>query len=444
MAPLTAGIDIGTTSVKAVAVDEDGTIVARARIPHRLVFPAPDRMEHDAAQAWRRGPLRALAALGDLQPTAVAVASMVPSFTAVDRRGYPIGPGLLYGDARGRTASADSPAASGEAVEFLRWSAANAPGAHAYWPAPAVASFALAGEAVVDYGVAFTSSPLFGPHGWDEEICAGCGVRGAQLPRVAASGAPIGRIGGTDGPLLATGGVDAMVEQIVAGADHDGDVLVLCGTTLMSWAVLAEHREAPGLWTIPHTTPGRFLIGGPSNAGGLFLGWVERMLGRPARGAERLDPANVPVWAPYPRGERAPLHDPDRRATLDRLDVTHGPAAVRRAAWEASGFVVRHQLDLARIVPMRIVATGGGTKVDGWMQALADATQLPVHVAAVPEGAAQGAAYLARMAGGSETDMHGAARWARTARVVEPDAVWARHASERYARFRELTSAPSP
>jgi xylulokinase len=86
----------------------------------------------------------------------------------------------------------------------------------------------------------------------------------------------------------------------------------------------------------------------------------------------------------------------------------------------------------------RIVATGGGTRVQPWMQALADATGLPVEVSAVPEGAALGAAFLARMAAGLETSTADAARWASTERVVEPDPVWADAMQDRYARFREL------
>ena len=57
---VTIGIDIGTTAVKAVAADEDGQVTARVRIPHQLRVPAPDRLEHDADEAWRRGPLAAL------------------------------------------------------------------------------------------------------------------------------------------------------------------------------------------------------------------------------------------------------------------------------------------------------------------------------------------------------------------------------------------------
>jgi len=72
------------------------------------------------------------------------------------------------------------------------------------------------------------------------------------------------------------------------------------------------------------------------------------------------------------------------------------------------------------------------------MQALADCTGLAVHVAAAPEGAAVGAAYLARVAMGRESGLAGAAAWARTGRIVEPDARWAAAAGERYARFRDL------
>ena len=66
---LTVGIDIGTTSVKAVAADADGIVVARARVVHPIEIPAPDRFQHDADLAWRRNVLEALAqiraAVGD-------------------------------------------------------------------------------------------------------------------------------------------------------------------------------------------------------------------------------------------------------------------------------------------------------------------------------------------------------------------------------------------
>ena len=434
----TVGIDIGTTSVKAVVVDDHGHILDRVRVPHPVVVPAPNRFEHDANRAWRAGPQRALSRLASHHPSAVAVSTMVPSLTAVNRWGRAVTPGLLYGDERGRgegvERSTDSDA--GEVVGFLRWTARAAPTAHGYWPAPAVANFALAGAATVDLSTAFTSAPLFGGTGWDPEVCASCGVDPSRLPDIQMMGTAIGRIDGGE-TILAAGGIDAMCEAMVASGKEIGDVLVHCGTTLIPWVFTTEQRDAPGLWSIPTMSPGKWNTGGPSNAGGLFLGWVSALVGKP-RSGERVDPDNVPVWVPYVRGERVPYHDPARRASLHGLNLTHGPAAVQRAAYEAAGFVVRHLMDLAASPAVRVVATGGGTRVDGWMQAMADCTGLPVHVAAVPEGAAQGAAWLARMAAGLEESLEGAAAWAATGRIVEPDRRWVAEASARYEIFRRL------
>ena len=216
-------------------------------------------------------------------------------------------------------------------------------------------------------------------------------------------------------------------------------MLVICGTTLIIWPVTTEWREVPGLWTIPHTTPGRTIIGGASNAGGLFLAWVLRIVGdRRAAGRAGLDPRRIPVWEPYVRGERTPFHDSTRRAVVHDLDLTHGPAALLQAAYESSGFVLRHHLELAGTTPRRLVVSGGGSRVPQWVSALVDATGLPADVVAVPEGAALGAAWLARMAAGLESSWEDASRWAATSHRVEPDPDWSGPMTQRYARFREL------
>ena len=436
MSPVTVGIDIGSSSTKALAVDDGGQVVARTRVAHDLRIPAPDRLEHDANQAWRRGVRRAWRELSDdLDVAAVSVAAMVPTLAAVDGRGIARTPGLLYGDARGRGAGADG-GDGGEVVGFLRWCAEQEPGARGYWPAQAVANAALGGRGAIGGVTAMSATPLFGGAGWDEQLAAGAGVDVAQLAEVVADGEVVGETDGRSaGVPIDAGTIDAFAEQLVAGADRDGDVLVILGTTLICWVVVPEWVEAPGLWTVPHTVPGKMLVGGPSNAGGLFLDWVRGLVGsRPSD----VDPARVPVWVPYVRGERVPLHDPDRRASLSGLDLTHGTGAVRRAAFEASGFVVRHVLDLAGVEARRVVATGGGVRVPDWLQAVADCTGLPVDVVAVPEGAALGAAWLARMTVDLEDAHAGAGRWARTSHRVEPDPRWLRDADVRYRRYREL------
>jgi len=229
----------------------------------------------------------------------------------------------------------------------------------------------------------------------------------------------------------------------VAGADDDGDVLVILGTTLIVWAVTSRDDPVPDHYVVPHTAPGKVLVGGPSNAGGLFLNWVDGLLGE---GAPPTDPGRVPVWAPFPRGERVPLNDPERRAVLAGLDLTHTAGAIRRAAFEASGFVTRRMIDASKVDARRIVATGGGTRVDQWVQALADATALPVDCVAVPEGGALGSAWLARIAAGLEEPaaMTEGRRWARTGRRIEPDRSWLPAVGTRYEEFLELTGLGRP
>lgn len=294
----------------------------------------------------------------------------------------------------------------------------------------------------MDMTTAATAHPFFDfSSGWSDEVGKELGVRVSQMPRVLPAGWKVGQVDG-DGPALASGSIDALAEQIVAGSDNDGDVLVILGTTLIIWAVTTSNEQVPGYWTIPHTAPDKLLVGGPSNAGGLFCNWANASFGNSTSGAV---PDRVPVWAPYPRGERSPLHDPTRRAVLADLDLTHDSASVRRATFEASGFVVRRMLDTARdaigLEPRRIVATGGGTRVDEWVHAVADATRVPVDCVAVPEGGALGSAWLARIAAGLEdvSAMAEGRKWARIGRTVEADATWADAMEPRYRRFLELS-----
>ncbi|HET9875046.1 MAG TPA: FGGY-family carbohydrate kinase, partial [Mycobacterium sp.] len=125
------------------------------------------------------------------------------------------------------------------------------------------------------------------------------------------------------------------------------------------------------------------------------------------------------------------------------VDLTQDVASLRRAGYEASGFVVRRLIELSGAPVSRIVATGGGTRVRAWMQAIADATGRPVQLPRVAEGAALGAAFLARLAAGLESSMTDAARWAATEAVIDPDPVWAEAMEDRYGRFRQLSEPDS-
>jgi xylulokinase len=456
----TIGVDVGTTSVKAVAVDARGKVIARARVPHPVSTPTADNLEHDAGRAWRRDPRRGFAVVSaalDGPAAGVVVTSMVPSITAVNRRGVPQLPGLLYGDSRARHPGPEVARAEGlhgnggerdEGARMLSWAVSQRPGAAGYWPCQAVATHALCGVPAVDSATASTFGELHSGGRWDGAALAALGVEERQVSVVTPLGSPAGMVAGT--PTKVGGGsIDAFCEQMVAGADQPGDVLAIFGATLVIWVVTDAWIEVPGLTTFPGTVPGQVMIGGPSNAGALFADWARSLAGGPGRsrrapsdpdGVEARvgDPHSVPVWLPYLRGERAPFHDPRLRASLHRLDITQGPTSLVRASYEASGFVIRRIVERSGVDAHRIVASGGGSRSVPWMQAVADATGLPVDPVAVPEGAALGAAFLARMAAGLEPDFGASACWAAHGRRIDPDAAWAAAASERFEEFEAL------
>ncbi len=432
---ITVGIDIGTTSVKALAVDGDGRILARARVPHDVHVPSVEVFEHDARQAWVDGPRQALRdlAVGDVD--AVAIVSLVPSCTAVDDAGMPITPGLLYGDHRGQAGRNEADLLnSREFRSMLEWTASQAPDARGYWTAPAVAGAALGGVPAADYGTGFALVPLWNGD-WQEAELAAIGVRPDQMPILVPDDEPAGRIGtAVQAPSMA----DAWAECTVSGADSDTDALVICGTTLIVWPVVSERVAIPGMWTIPHPRHHLSILGGASNAGGMFINWARRML---ADAPPRTEPAGVPVWVPYLKGERTPVHDHTLRASLHDMEISQRPDAMMRAAYEASAFSARRLIELASSRTERIVASGGGVNDRQWMQALADCTGHPVHCVAVPEGAALGAAWHARVVAGLDARAD-STRWVRSGAVVDPDPRWRSACDDRYQRWTELAAFP--
>lgn len=456
---VTVGVDIGTTSVKALAVDEDGQVVAHARVPHQVLAPEPDQLRHDAKRAWRAGPKKAYADLlaqleadGRPAPAGVTVTAMVPSLTAVNRSGVPMLPGLLYGDIEGRPPGApDVPAEeypSGmmfDAEGFLAWAVNEAPEAMGYWPCQAVATHALSGVGAIDSAVTGSLGSLHAWGKWNQPLLDSVGVKESQLPKVIPMCESGGTLPGTE-TVFTGGSIDALCDQVVAGAVEAGDVLVIFGATLIVWVVTDEWLQVPGLISYPHTTPHRFLVGGPSNAGALFVDWARSLLRdvpRPGPEREKQEPRlghpdRIPVWLPYIRGERTPFNDHTLRGSLQDLHIASGGSAIERAAFEASGFVIKRIIDQSGAPARRVVASGGGSRVTAWMSAVADATGLPVEAVAVPDGAARGAAFFARMAAGLETSLNDSTRWASTGRVIEPDPTWAASTGERYERFRAL------
>ena len=392
---------------------------------------------------------------------------MVPSLTAVDRRGRPQAPGLLYGDGRGRGNRAvdSSPGEPGslstsdvlpDSEGFLRWAVAEAPGAYGYWPAQAVANFALSGVAAIDSGVAMMSASLLSAGQWDVAKLGKIGVNAAQMPLIVNMGARAGTVTGTDA-ALAGGTVDAMCDQIVSGADNEGDVLVICGATLIVWAVVEEWVDIPGLWTVPHTVAGKVLVGGPSNAGALFVDWARSLL----HGRVGCPPGDGPTGrtpgrhaGPGARGRATPTASrcgppisgengsPTTTPPCGRPwwawtspttpTPSSGPPTSRPDSWCATCSTSVRSRPAASWPAGEDPGSCPGCKP--WPTPRVS----PSMWSSVHEGSALGAAFLARMAAGLETSLDDARRWARVGYRVEPDATWQDAADKRYDRYRAL------
>ena len=245
------------------------------------------------------------------------------------------------------------------------------------------------------------------------------------MPRVAGPGVAVGQVRGSDA-VLAAGAIDAVCEQMVAGANRDGDVLVLCGTTLIVWATIPEWREVAGLWTIPHTAAGKCQIGGASNAGGLFLNWVDRLVGRVIR--------RPSIPAGYRCGRRtcAASARPTTirtvgRCSTDSISRTTPRRCAAPPTKRPASLCASSSSWVARRWPASWRPAGEPASSHG-CRAIADATGHPVEVSGVPEGAALGAAFLGRMAAGLESSISrcGAVGVDRTHRragpgLAEPD-----------------------
>ena len=135
---------------------------------------------------------------------------------------------------------------------------------------------------------------------------------------------------------------------------------------------------------------------------------------------------------------------PEAIYVLERLlDVAADRLGMDRVALRRRNVIGREQLPYTSAVGLTYDSGDFAGNFERVL-ALADCTALPVHVCAVPEGGALGAAFLARMAAGLETSTNEAARWARTSHVVDPDPAWATAVADRYARFCERIQSVPP
>jgi xylulokinase len=302
--------------------------------------------------------------------------------------------------------------------------------------------YRLTGEHRMDRHTASHYMPLYDPANqcWNDRLDSGLATP-EMLPALGWSDEIAGHIhreaaeatGLALGTPVAVGAVDALSEAISVGATAPGDLMVMYGSTIFFVLVQKRPTPDPRVWTVAGAYPGHYnLAAGMSTAGSLtqwFKSEFARELGDSAysdlfsQAASVAPGSNGLLVLPYFSGERTPINDTQASGVVAGLNLTHTREQLFRAVLEGVGYGVRHNLEtFARIgAPVRrVVAVGGGTQTDTWLQIISDITGVAQSAPAVSIGASYGNAFLAGCAVGllHREDIHA---WVAPGRLIEPN-----------------------
>src|SRR5690606_38608323 len=134
--------------------------------------------------------------------------------------------------------------------------------------------------------------------------------------------------------------------------------------------------------------------------------------------------ANGLLMLPYFAGERTPIQDPHARGVIAGLTLEHSRGDLYRAALEATALGVLHNVETMRAAGAdirRIVAVGGGTQGQLWLQVVSDVTGLVQEVPATTIGASYGAAFLAAAAAAEPDAAPVMRQWNPIAQTITPN-----------------------
>ncbi|MEV0582588.1 FGGY family carbohydrate kinase [Nonomuraea sp. NPDC050310] len=435
--PAVLGVDIGTSSSKGVLVGLDGTLLRTAVREHAVDRPIPGHVEMDGRVWWTEFVSLARELGQDAEVRAVGVSGMGPCVLLADADDVPVRPAVLYGvDTRSTAQIARLESELGaEEIRRLGGSdlSSQAAGAKIAWVAdeePELFARArrlfmpsswlvrrLTGEYVLDHHSASQCTPLYDVgrldwHGpWAERIAPGLDLPPLRWPGEVAGKLSMQAARETDLPAgvpVITGTIDAWAEALSVGAHEPGDLMLMYGTTMFLIHTAAEHRTWPGLWGTVGALPGTYNLAGGMATSGAITAWLRELVGagyeellHEAAGAGR--GANGLLMLPYFAGERTPVMDPRARGVIVGLSLSHTRGDLYRAALEATGFAVRHNIETIRAAGgdiRRVVAVGGGTQGGLWTRIVSDITGLPQHLRATSIGASYGSAFLAAQAVG--------------------------------------------
>jgi len=423
------GIDVGTTNVKAGLFDGDLRPVAEARAEYKTSFPRGGWAEQNAEDWWEstRIALRRLVTSCDVPATSIkglCVSSQAPSVAAVDERGVPLRPALIWMDRRSEPECDRIRRQIGEsrvsritgnrvdpyfAVGKLLWLKDAEPSvlARTRWilQANGYINFRLTGVASIDQ----VHASLFGLYdvrrrAWSRDLCRKLGVEMALLPPIHPPAAIVGRVteaaaektGLAAGTPVCAGNVDASAAALEAGVLGKGDALEATGTSTVLMIGCDTIPTSSHLVSMGHAFSDHALLIGPISSTGAALKWYRDTLGQDecstalngktdpyavmSQEAEAVDPGAL-IFLPYLSGERAPIWDSDARGVFFGLHMQTSKGCLIRSIMEGAAFALRHNIEEASSDGFPIAelkSVGGGAESRFWLQIKASVLGIPI------------------------------------------------------------------
>ncbi|MFS0734713.1 FGGY family carbohydrate kinase [Microbacterium sp. 1P10UB] len=420
----TLGIDVGTTSVKALVLDRAGRVVESTAAHHGISDHA-DRVEVDAERWWDSlcTAVQSLTVpLSEID--AIGFSGNMSSVVLVDEALRPLRPAILLADTRGADQLATLPDevtagivdATGNVPETvfslspLLWLRDHEPEAltrcTAWLSSKDFLRARLTGVIATEPTDA-GNSLLLSDGAWADETIAAL-----RLPRTAfptlltsdGSGGAVsedaGRLSGLSaGTPVAVGAGDVAAALVGSGGLAPDQLAVSLGTSATLMAALADQHLSPQalnkLTVHPGADGGLFALGSLLT-GGLALNWLRDSFGASAlTAAESEPPLGELYFLPYLAGSGSPDFVPEMRGTVYGITPATRPEQLVTALMEAVSFDIAELIDAIGGDYRRIVLSGGGSRLPAWPQVLADVTGIPVTRFDAPDLSAIGAAVLA-------------------------------------------------
>ena len=473
-AGLSLGIDLGTTAVKATAVDARGKVVAFGSAPTRLITGPGGLVEQDVAEIWQDvvKAVRAAFAGGSLggDVRAISLSSQGGTLILLDANGTPVCNAISWMDSRPARLGAKIFRGRDEAFFYERtgWGLASClPLAQLVRLAEEergvlrrarcvhfVDSYVverLTGRGVCDPSdAAITMLCDVRAGQWDDELMTIAGVASDMLPALRDSGTAVGAVlaaaaeemGISPEAAVVAGGHDQYCAAYGAGCRAAGDTIVSCGTAWVVLTMTTEPRFHPAARLGPAKAVAAGLWGllGSSPTGGASVDWFRRAC-VPAGDMLPFEKLEAAAAATEPSASAAVFVPPHggagREGRFLGLGMHHGFGDLARAVLEGAAMSARvliGRMELAGAAPSVLRAVGGATRSRPWMQILSDATGLPLEVAGVQEAASFGAAMLAGRSAGLIAPEIG---WPEPSYRVEPREALRGVYAELYRRYTE-------